>query len=159
MAKQPFSVAIEAALEAERMHTQTLNEQRRVVEMELQQARYDVTMRARQQLVRALITDIIADADRRRVMYLDDSLTRRAAPQLRVCKPRTGEHSRRTTEEALAVIRSMLRPRHSRLTQPHAYAHGAGPHLERKPCEFCAARAWRPCLSFSREEWRMADNV
>jgi acetylglutamate kinase len=27
--------------------------------------------------------------------------------QLRIRKPRTGEHSRRTTEEALAVIRSM----------------------------------------------------
>jgi DNA invertase Pin-like site-specific DNA recombinase len=131
-AVQPM--AVEAALEAEREYMQTLNEQRRVVELELKQARYEatfaerryaacdpenrliaaqlekswesalhrvqacqtrldamcatlpdspaapdftglaedlevawnapgVTMRARQQLVRALITDIIADVD------------------------------------------------------------------------------------------------
>lgn len=176
-AVQPM--AIEAALEAERMHMQTLNEQQRIVELELQQARYEatlaerryaacdpdnrliaaqlekswegalrrvqacqsrldaicapapdriaapdftglaedleaawnapgVTMRARQQLVRALITDIIADVDEKaREVILTIHWQGGQHSQLRVRKPRTGEHSRRTTEEALAVIRSM----------------------------------------------------
>ena len=44
-AVQPM--AIEAAMEAERMHMQTLNEQRRVVELELVQARYEATLAER----------------------------------------------------------------------------------------------------------------
>jgi DNA invertase Pin-like site-specific DNA recombinase len=176
-AVQPM--AIEAALEAERMHTQILNEQQRIVEMELQQARYEaalaerryaacdpdnrliaaqlekswegalrrvqtcqarldaisaptldsaaapdfkglaegleaawnapgVTMRVRQQLVRALITDIIADVDEEsREVILIIHWQGGQHSQLRVRKPRTGEHGRRTSEEALAVIRSM----------------------------------------------------
>ena len=172
-------MAIEAALEAERMHMQTLNEQQRIVELELQQARYEaalaerryaacdpdnrliaaqlekswegalhrvqacqvrldaicapapestaapdftglaedleaawnapgVTMRARQQLVRALIADIIADVDEKaREVILTIHWQGGQHSQLRVRKPRSGEHSRRTTEEALAVIRSM----------------------------------------------------
>jgi len=176
-AVQPM--AIEAALEAEREHMQTLNEQRRVVELELQQARYEatlaerryaacdpenrliaaqlekswesalhrvqacqtrldamcaplsdspavpdftglaedleaawnapgVTMRARQQLVRALITDIIADVDEKaREVILTIHWQGGQHSELRVRKPNSGEHGRRTTEEALAVIRSM----------------------------------------------------
>lgn len=176
-AVQPM--AIEAALEAEREHMQNLNEQRRVLELELQQARYEatlaerryaacdpdnrliaaqlekswegalrrvqacqsrleticaptadstiapdfmglaedleaawnapgVTMRARQQLVRALITDIIADVDEKaREVILTIHWQGGQHSQLRIRKPRTGEHGRRTTEEALAVIRSM----------------------------------------------------
>ena len=42
LAVQPM--AIEAAMEAEHMHVQTLNEQRRVVELELVQARYEATL-------------------------------------------------------------------------------------------------------------------
>lgn len=172
-------MAIEAALEAECMYTQTLNEQRRVVELELQQARYEatlaerryaacdpdnrliaaqlekswegalrrvqtcqgrldeicvppmdstvapdftglaedleaawnapgVTMRARQQLVRALIAGIIADVDEKACeVILTIHWQGGQHSQLRVRKPGTGEHGRRTTEEALAVIRSM----------------------------------------------------
>jgi DNA invertase Pin-like site-specific DNA recombinase len=172
-------LAIEAALEAERMHMQALNEQQRILELELQQARYEavlaerrygacdpdnrliaaqlekswesalrrvqacelrlnatntrtpdsaaasdftglaedleaawnapgVTMRARQQLVRALIADIIADVDEEtREVILTIHWQGGQHSQLRVRKPRTGEHGRRTTEEALAVIRSM----------------------------------------------------
>jgi hypothetical protein len=176
-AVQPM--AIEAALEAEREHMQTLNEQQRVVELELQQARYEatlaerryaacdpdnrliaaqlekswesalsrvqacqlrleaicaptvdstvapdftglaedleaawnapgVTMRSRQQLVRALITDIIAEVDEKagEVIFTIHWQGGQHS-ELRVRKPRTGEHSRRTTDEALAVIRSM----------------------------------------------------
>jgi hypothetical protein len=176
-AVQPM--AIEAAMEAERMHTQTLNEQQRVVELDLAQARYEatlaerryaacdpenrliaaqlekswesalrrveacqlrldamcaiaqesiaapdftglaedleaawnapgVTMRARQQLVRALITDIVADVDEKRCeIILTIHWQGGQHSQLRIRKPRTGEHGRRTSEEALAVIRSM----------------------------------------------------
>jgi hypothetical protein len=172
-------MAIEAALEAERMHTQTLNEQQRILALELQQASYDatlaerryaacdpenrliaaqlekswesalhrvqacqtrleamctpapdsiavtdftglaedleaawnapgVTTRARQQLVRALIADIVADVDEKgREIILTIHWHGGQHSQLRVRKPRTGEHGRRTTEEALAVIRSM----------------------------------------------------
>ncbi len=44
-AVQPM--AIEAAMEAERMHLQTLSEQRRVVELDLVQARYEATLAER----------------------------------------------------------------------------------------------------------------
>jgi hypothetical protein len=176
-AVQPM--AIEAALEAERMHRQTQNEQQHIAELELQQARYEaglaerryaacdpdnrliaaqlekswegalrrveacqvrldaictpapnsvaapdftglaedleaawnapgVTMRARQQLVRALIADIIADVDdKAREVILTIHWQGGQHSQLRVRKPSTGEHSRRTPEDALAVIRSM----------------------------------------------------
>src|SRR5260221_5809687 len=40
-------MAIEAALQAEQMHMDTLNEQRRIVELELQQARYEATLAER----------------------------------------------------------------------------------------------------------------
>jgi DNA invertase Pin-like site-specific DNA recombinase len=176
-AVQPM--AIEAALEAERMHMQTVKEQQRVIELELQQARYEatlaerryaacdpenrliaaqlernwegalrrvqacqsrldamrapapdhaaapdftglaedleaawnapgVTTRARQQLVRALIADIIADVDKKsREVVLTIHWQGGQHSELRVRKPRSGEHDRRTSEEALAVIRSM----------------------------------------------------
>lgn len=172
-------LAIEAALEAERMHRQILAEQRRIVELDLQQARYEatlaerryaacdpdnrliaaqleknweaalqrvqsfqarldefvapplpamdipdfgklaedldaawhapgVTMRARQQLVRALIVDIIADVDEAaREIVLVIHWQGGQHSQLRVRKPRTGEHRCRTPDEALSVIRSM----------------------------------------------------
>ena len=176
-AVQPM--AIEAAMEAERMHMQALNEQQRVVELDLEQARYEamlaerryaacdpvnrliaaqlekswesalrrveacqsrldamgasaqesiaapdftglaedleaawnapgVTMRVRQQLVRALITDIVADVDEKGCeIILTIHWQGGQHSQLRIRKPRTGEHGRRTSEEALAVIRSM----------------------------------------------------
>jgi hypothetical protein len=67
-----------------------------------------VTMRARQQLVRALVTDIIADVDEEaREIILTIHWQGGQHSELRVRKPRTGEHGRRTSEEALAVIRSM----------------------------------------------------
>jgi excisionase family DNA binding protein len=65
-------------------------------------------MRARQQLVRALIADIIADVDEKaREVILTIHWQGGQHSQLRVRKPSSGEHSRRTTDEALAVIRSM----------------------------------------------------
>jgi excisionase family DNA binding protein len=171
-------MAIEAALEAERMHMESLNERRRIVELELQQARYDAglaerryaacdpdnrliaaqleksweaalrrvedcqarllagqrpnevvaapdfthlatdlaaawnapgtSMRSRQRLVRTLITDIIADVDdATREVVLVIHWKGGQHSQLRIKKPKTGEHGCRTPDEALAVMRSM----------------------------------------------------
>ncbi|MGO9236276.1 MAG: recombinase family protein [Methylocella sp.] len=172
-------MAIEAALEAERMRMGNQDEQRRIVELELQQARYEaslaerryaacdpdnrliaaqlekswetalrrvevcrsrleektkapstvantpdfiglagdldaawnapsVTMRARQQLLRALIIDIIADVDEvAREVILTIHWRGGQHSQLRVRKPKSGEHGCRTPDEAMAVIRSM----------------------------------------------------
>lgn len=172
-------LAIEAALHAEQMHMDTLSEQRRVIELELQQAQYEatlaerryaacdpdnrliaaqleknweaalrrvqacqvrldvahtpaaptsaddfaklaedlnvawnapgVTMRMRQQLVRALIVDIVADVDESaREVILTIHWQGGQHSQLRIRKPKTGEHGCSTSDEALAVIRSMV---------------------------------------------------
>ena len=58
--------------------------------------------------MRALIADIIADVEEKaREVILTIHWQGGKHSQLRLRKPRSGEHSRRTTEEALAVIRSM----------------------------------------------------
>jgi excisionase family DNA binding protein len=171
-------MAIEAALEAYRMHRASEGEQQRIVELELQQARYEaslaerryaacdpdnrliaaqleksweaalrrvqacqarvdaartpdptaampdfvglaedlnaawsapgVTMRTRQRLLRALVTDIIADVDEQaREVILTIHWRGGQHSQLRIRKPKSGEHDCRTSEEALAVMRSM----------------------------------------------------
>jgi excisionase family DNA binding protein len=67
-----------------------------------------VTMRARQRLLRALVTDIIADVDEAvREVILTIHWRGGQHSQLRVRKPKSGEHGCRTPEEALAVMRSM----------------------------------------------------
>ena len=171
-------IAIKAALEAERMHMESQDEQRRIIDLELQQARYEaslaerryaacdpdnrliaaqleksweaalrrveayrarlevakasdpaaaapdfagladdlnvawnapnVAMRARQQLLRALVADIIADVDEAaREVILTIHWRGGQHSQLRLRKPRSGEHGCRTPDEAMAVIRSM----------------------------------------------------
>src|SRR5215211_7472516 len=171
-------MAIEAALEAERMQVESQVERQRIVELDLQQARYEaslaerryaacdpdnrliaaqletswetalrrveacearleavrspdpivvppdftgladdldtawnapgVTMRTRQRLLRALVTDIIADVDdATRAVVLTIHWRGGQHSQLRVRKPKSGEHGCRTPEAALAVIRSM----------------------------------------------------
>lgn len=171
-------MAIEAALEAERMHRQGEAERRRVAELDLQQSEYDaslaerryaacdpenrliaaqlethweaalrrveacrarlaaadipdpaapipdfeglaadlsaawsapgVTTRSRQQLIRALILDIIADVDEAtREVVLTIHWQGGQHSQLRVRKPRTGEHGCQTPEQALVVMESM----------------------------------------------------
>jgi excisionase family DNA binding protein len=171
-------LAIEAVQEAERMHKESQGEQRRIVDLDLQQARYEaslaerryaacdpdnrliaaqlersweealrrveacearlkavqtpdpaatppdfaglaedldaawnapgVTMRARQRLLRALVADIIADVDEAaREVVLTIHWRGGQHSQLRVRKPKSGEHGCRTPEEALAVMRSM----------------------------------------------------
>ena len=171
-------IAIEAALHAEHRYMDQQSEQRRIVELELQQARYEaslaerryaacdpdnrliaaqleksweatlqrvqdcesrlavldqpnsvppapdftglaldlettwnapgVTMRSRQQMVRTLIADIIAsyDASTHEIVLVVHWRGGQHS-ELRVRKPRPGEHECRTSEEAVAVIRSM----------------------------------------------------
>ena len=65
-------------------------------------------MRTRQRLLRALVADIIADVDEAtREVVLTIHWRGGQHSQLRVRKPRSGEHGCRTPDEALAVMRSM----------------------------------------------------
>jgi excisionase family DNA binding protein len=67
-----------------------------------------VTMRTRQQLLRTLVTDIIADVDEAtREVVLTIHWRGGQHSQLRVRKPKSGEHGCRTPEEALAVMGRM----------------------------------------------------
>lgn len=67
-----------------------------------------VTTRTRQQLIRALVADIIADVDEAtREVVLTIRWQGGQHSQLRVRKPRTGEHRRRTPDAALAVMTRM----------------------------------------------------
>ncbi|MDE2890888.1 MAG: recombinase family protein [Chloroflexota bacterium] len=171
-------MAIEASLKAEQTRVEQQHERERVVELDLQQARYDaslaerryaacdpdnrliaaqlekaweatlqrvqacearldamrstepptvvpdlaglagdlraawnapgVSMRARQRLVRALIADIIVDVDdEAREVVLTIHWRGGQHSRLRVKKRRNGQHGHGTSEEALAVIRSM----------------------------------------------------
>ena len=66
------------------------------------------TMRTRQRLVRALITDIVADVDEdARDVILVIHWRGGQHSELRVRKPATGEHGCRASDEALAVVRGM----------------------------------------------------
>jgi hypothetical protein len=142
-------MAIEAAVEAGRRYMEARSEQQRIVELELQQARYEaslaerryaacdpnnrviaaqlekswappdfaglakdldaawnapgVTMRASERLLRALVTDIDEAA---REVVLTIHWRGGQHSQLRVRKPKSGEHGCRTPEEALAVMRN-----------------------------------------------------
>lgn len=65
-------------------------------------------MRTRQRLVRALITEIIVDIDETAgeiVLVIHWKGGRHS--ELRIRKPRTGEHGCSTSEQALAIMRSM----------------------------------------------------
>jgi excisionase family DNA binding protein len=171
-------LAIEATFEAERMHRERQEDQRHILDLELQQARYeaslaerryaacdpdnrliaaqleknwetalrrvrdlqarkpaespstikvdpdtfanladnlqaawdspDVTMRARQQLLRTLIADVVVDVDDAvRDVVLTIHWKGGQHSELKVRKPQSGEHGCATTEDALAVMRSM----------------------------------------------------
>ena len=64
-------------------------------------------MRTRQRLARALITSIVADVEATREVVLVIHWKGGQHSELRVRKPKTGEHGCRTPEAAMAVIRSM----------------------------------------------------
>jgi DNA invertase Pin-like site-specific DNA recombinase len=66
------------------------------------------TMRTRQRLVRALITEIVADVDAAAgEIVLVIHWKGGQHSELRVRKPKSGEHGCHTSEEAIAVMRSM----------------------------------------------------
>jgi len=66
------------------------------------------TMRTRQRMVRALITEIVADVDEAiGEIVLVIHWKGGQHSELRVRKPRAGEHGCHTPEEALAIMRSM----------------------------------------------------
>jgi len=68
----------------------------------------DVTMRARQQLLRTLIADIIVDVDdAARDVVLMIHWRGGQHSELHVRKPKSGEHGCATADDALAVMRSM----------------------------------------------------
>ncbi|HEY4547686.1 MAG TPA: recombinase family protein [Pedomonas sp.] len=68
----------------------------------------EVTMRARQQLLRTLIADIVVDVDDvAREVILTIHWRGGQHSELKVRKPQSGEHGCSTTEDALAVMRSM----------------------------------------------------
>ena len=171
-------LALEAAMEAERMQVEKQAERLRIAELELEQARYEAalaerryaacdpdnrliaaqlersweealqrvqscekklrtvevpcapsptpdiealasnleaawnapntTMRTRQRLVRALIEDIIADIDEAAgEIVLVIHWKGGQHSELRTRKPQTGEHRRRASDEAIAVVRQM----------------------------------------------------
>ena len=67
-----------------------------------------IAMRTRQRLVRALITEIIADVDEAAgEIVLIIHWKGGQHSELRIKKPKSGEHARHTPDEALAVMRSM----------------------------------------------------
>lgn len=67
-----------------------------------------VTTRTRQQLLRALVQDIVVDVDERaREVILVIHWHGGQHSELRVAKPRSGEHGCRTPDEAVEVIRRM----------------------------------------------------
>ena len=68
----------------------------------------NVSMRSRQQLLRGLVVDIVADVDEAaRDVILTIHWRGGQHSQLRIRKPKSGEHGCRTPDEALAVMRSM----------------------------------------------------
>ena len=117
-----------------------------------------VTVRARQHLLRALVADIIADVDEAtREVILTIHWRGGQHSQLRVRKPKSGEHGCRTPEEALAVMRSMATrwsDEDVRVAEPNGYAHGPRKDLDGPPCRLAAAGARHPRLPIRRDRIR-----
>jgi DNA invertase Pin-like site-specific DNA recombinase len=114
-----------------------------------------VTTRARQRLLRALVVDIIADVDEAaREVILTIHWRGGQHSQLRLPKPKSGEHGCRTPEEAMAVIRSMA-TRWSdtemvghgdrRVAESDGHTHRPGKVLDRAPCQLAAPGSRHPC--------------
>jgi hypothetical protein len=122
----------------------------------------NVTMRSRQQLLRALVVDIIADVDEAaRDVILTVHWRGGQHSQLRVRKPRSGEHGCRTPDEALAVMRSMaaVRRAYRGIAESHGHANRSGQNVDCASGQLATTGAWYPRLSFRPEGWRVADNA
>jgi hypothetical protein len=123
-----------------------------------------VTMRARQQLLRTLITDIIVNVDDDvREVVLAIHWRGGQHSELRVRKPRTGEHGCATAEDALAVMRSMA----GRWSDEHIAASlnrmglptRPRQNLDGAPRLLGPARSRNPRLQVSGKRWRVANHV
>jgi DNA invertase Pin-like site-specific DNA recombinase len=105
----------------------------------------NVTMRCRQQLVRALVNEITVDIDERaREIVLIIHWKGGQHSELRLRKPRAGEHACSTSDDALAVIRSMA-------------ARWSDQDLDGAPGQFDPACPRHSRLQVRREGWRLAD--
>ena len=107
----------------------------------LERARRDHA--TRQRLLRALVTDIIADVDEAaREVVLTIHWRGGQHSQLRVRKPKSGEHGCRTPEEALAVMPehgdAMVGRGHRRVVEPDGNADRSGKDLDRAPRQLAA---------------------
>ena len=122
------------------------------------------TMRTRQRLVRALVTDIVADVDEAtREVVLVIHWQGGQHSELRVRKPRTGEHGCRTPEEALAVMRSMATRWSDEDIAASLNRMGMrdrpGQDLDGQARQLAAPRPRHPRLPLRREGRRVADHV
>jgi hypothetical protein len=210
-------MAIEAAFEAERIHREQQEDQQRIMDLEMQQARYEaglaerryaacdpdnrliaaqleknweaalgrvrdletrqpaerpsdvkvdpiaftnladnlstawnapgVTMRARQQLLRTLITEIVVDVDDdARDVVLTIHWRGGQHSELRVHKPRTGEHGCATTEDALAVMRSKWPAAGLTNISPRRLTEWACPPARARPGQRTASLPFDACV-------------
>ena len=122
----------------------------------------NVTMRCRQQLVRALINEITVDIDEpAREIVLIIHWKGGQHSELRLRKPRSGEHECRTSDEALAVIRGMasplVRPGHRRHPQPDAPADRTEQDLDGSSGQLDPTCPRRSCLQVRGEGRDLAD--
>jgi hypothetical protein len=122
----------------------------------------NVTMRCRQQLVRAMVNEITVDIEEQsREIVLIIHWKGGQHSELRLRKPRTGEHACSTSDDALAVIRSMatrlVRPGHRGHAQPDEPANRTEQDLDGAQGQFDPACPWHSRLQVRREGWRLAD--
>jgi DNA invertase Pin-like site-specific DNA recombinase len=89
-------MAIEAALQAEQMHMDTLNEQRRIVELELEQAQYEATLAERRYAA--------CDPDNRLIAAQLEKNWEAALRRVQACQMRL-----ESTNTPLLTLRSLLR--------------------------------------------------
>ena len=120
-------------------------------------------MRTRQRLLRALVTDIIADVDETtREVILTVHWRGGQHSQLRVRKPKVrrawlpyiGRSAGRDAEHGYAVVGRG----HRRVAEPHGNAYRPGKDLDRAPRQLAQEGAWDPRLPFRGEERRVADH-
>jgi hypothetical protein len=120
----------------------------------------NVTMRARQQLLRALVAYIIADVDeeaREVILTIHWRGRQHSGPQTtkrRAWLPHAGRGPGCNTQHGQPVVRR----EHRRVPEPHGNAHRSRKNLDSAPCQLVAKGAWDSRLSLRREERRMADN-
>ena len=112
-------------------------------------------MRTRQRLVRALITEIVVDIDEAAgEIVLVIHWKGGQHSELRVRKPRTGEHGCGTPEQALAVMRSMAGRWSDQdiaaSSEPNGNADRPRQDLDSAPCQRPAASVASTAIALPR---------